>query len=56
MNTQVSPEQDLQQELMLRSYPPQEAALMRLCLSYQALLRNAMWEIMRLESLVSAQE
>lgn len=36
--------------------PPREAALYRACISYQELLQQSIWEIMRLESLLEDQQ
>ena len=45
----ISPEQELQHELMARSMTEREASLFRSCVMYQNLLQQAVWEIMRLE-------
>lgn len=56
LQSSLSTEQELQNELMLRALPEREALLMRACLSYQEALRKAMWELMRLESLLELQQ
>lgn len=57
LQSSISPEKELQNELLLRSLPEREALLMRTCLAYQEALSSAMWELMRLESLLElAQE
>ena len=45
----ISPEQELQHELIARSMTEREASLFRSCVTYQNLLQQAVWEIMRLE-------
>lgn len=45
----ISPEQELQHELIARSMTEREASLFRSCVMYQSLLQQAVWEIMRLE-------
>ncbi len=45
----ISPEQELQHELMARSMTEREASLFRSCVMYQNLLQQAVYEIMRLE-------
>jgi hypothetical protein len=45
----ISPEQELQHELAARSMTEREASLYRSCVTYQDLLQQAVWEIMRLE-------
>jgi hypothetical protein len=56
MQSSVTPEQELQNELVIRTLPEREALLMRSYLLSQEMLRNAMWEIMRLESLLELQQ
>ncbi len=56
LQSSLTTEQELQNELMLRSLPEREALLMRACLAYQEALRNAMWELMRLESLLELEQ
>jgi hypothetical protein len=45
----ISPEQELQHELIARSMTEREANLFRSYVMYQNLLQQAVWEIMRLE-------
>lgn len=52
----VTPELDLQIELTARSMQPREALLYRTCVAYQDMLKSAVWEIMRLESLLEDQQ
>ena len=54
--TSVTPELDLQIELTARSMQPREALLYRTCIAYQDMLKSAVWEIMRLESLLEDQQ
>lgn len=54
--TPVTPELDLQIELTARSMQPREAMLYRTCVAYQDMLKSAVWEIMRLESLLEDQQ
>ena len=56
MQSSVTPEQELQNDLVIRTLPEREALLMRSYLLSQEMLRNAMWEIMRLESLLELQQ
>lgn len=49
IRTNISPEQELQHELMARSMTEREASLYRTCVKYQDMLQQAVWEIMRLE-------
>ena len=45
----ISPEQELQHELIARSMTEREASPFRSYVMYQNLLQQAVWEIMRLE-------
>lgn len=45
----ISPEQELQHELIARSMTEREASFYRSCVMYQDMLQQAVWEIMRLE-------
>ena len=54
--TSVTPELDLQIELTAWSMQPREALLYRTCVAYQDMLKSAVWEIMRLESLLEDQQ
>lgn len=49
IRSNISPEQELQHELIARSMTEREASLYRTCVNYQDLLQQAVWEIMRLE-------
>lgn len=51
----ASPEKELQIELTARTMEPREAMLYRTCIAYQEMLQSAVWEIMRLESLLEDQ-
>lgn len=54
--TSVTTEQQLQIELLARTMEPREALLYRTCVTYQDMLKSAVWEIMRLESLLEDQQ
>lgn len=45
----VTPEKELQTEILARSMEPREAYLFRSLMAYQELLQSAVHEIMRLE-------
>lgn len=49
IKSSISPEQELRNELIIRSMTEREAALYRSCVQYQDMLQQAIWEIMRLE-------